>query len=150
MIRLKSPFTPIFLCYTLFGVFGSACAQEEVPPTPGEIQAAETAPLFASHEILKITLEADFHTIRREDRSDEDSQERPAVMKWTKADGAVETQDIQVQTREHGIFPFQRAARRRERQFKQGQEEKECRRIELDLASEGPGPCDGPGEGIAP
>jgi hypothetical protein len=106
MIRLKSPFVPAFLCYTFFGVIGSACAQEQDVPTAEEIQAAETAPLFASHDILEITLEADFHTIRREDRSDEDSQERPAVMRWTNADGTVETQDIQVQTR--GIFRLAR------------------------------------------
>jgi hypothetical protein len=102
MIRLKSP--PVFavLLYTFFGVVGSACAQEQEPPTAEQILSAETAPLFASHEVLKITLEADFHTIRREDRSEEDSQERPAVMHWTNPDGTVETQDIQVETR--GIF----------------------------------------------
>ncbi len=106
MIPLKSPFFPVFLCYTLFGVIGSACAQEQEAPTPEEIQAAESAPLFASHDVLEITLEADFHTIRREDRSDEDSEERPAVMRWTNPDGTVETQDIQVQTR--GIFRLMR------------------------------------------
>jgi hypothetical protein len=99
MIRLKSPFAPIFPCFAIFGVFGSAYAQEQVPPTAEEIQAAEAAPLFASHEVLEISLEADFHTIRREDRSDEDSQERPAVMRWTQSDGTVEIQDIQIQTR---------------------------------------------------
>jgi hypothetical protein len=104
MIRLKSTYLPAFLCYTLVGVFGPACAQEQeqTPPTAEEIQAAESAPLFASHQILKITLEADFHTIRREDRSDKDSEERPAIMRWTNPDGSIETQEIQVQTR--GIF----------------------------------------------
>ncbi len=107
MIRLKSPYVTAFLCYTLVGAFGPACAQEtQEPPTPEEIQAADSAPLFASHEVLQLTLEADFHTIRREDRSDEDSEERPAVMSWTNADGTVETQEIQVQTR--GIFRLAR------------------------------------------
>jgi hypothetical protein len=49
--------------------------------------------------MLELTLEADFHTIMREDRSDEDSEERPAVLRWTNPDGSEEMQDIQVQTR---------------------------------------------------
>ena len=73
--------------------------QEPQYPTPEEVQAAEDAPLFTSHEILPITLTADFHTIVREDRSDEDSEERPARLEWTNADGSTETQDIQIQTR---------------------------------------------------
>ncbi|MBT8396714.1 MAG: hypothetical protein KJN92_07100, partial [Gemmatimonadetes bacterium] len=103
MTRLKSPYLAAFFCYTLVGFFGPACAQEpQEPPTVEEIQAAESAPLFSSQEVLQITLQADFHTIRREDRSDKDSEERPAVMSWTNPDGSVETQDVQVQTR--GIF----------------------------------------------
>ena len=74
-------------------------AQEPEYPTPEKVQAAESAPLFTSHELLVLTLTADFHTIRREDRSDEDSEERPAVMEWAKPDGSTETQDIQIQTR---------------------------------------------------
>ena len=73
--------------------------QETEYPTPEEIQAAETAPLFSSHDLLRITLTADFHTIRREDRSDEDSEERPAHLEWINPDGSTAPQDIQIQTR---------------------------------------------------
>jgi len=99
MIRQKSPYVLALLFFAFFGVVGPACAQEQEPPTAEEIQAAETAPLFASHDLFEITLEADFHTIREEDRSDDDSQERPAVMRWIDSDGTVESQDIQVRTR---------------------------------------------------
>ena len=73
--------------------------QEPEYPTPEEIRAAEAAPLFNSHDLLLITLTADFHTIRREDRSDEDSEERPAHLQWTNPDGSTATQEIQIQTR---------------------------------------------------
>jgi hypothetical protein len=74
-------------------------AQELEFPTAEEIQAAEAAPLFNSVEVLQMTLTADFNTIRREDRKDVDSQERPAVLQWTNPDGSTATQEIQVQTR---------------------------------------------------
>jgi len=99
MSRLKSPYVAALLCCTLAGVFGPAYAQEREPPTPEEIRAVESAPLFASHEILELTLEADFHTMRREDRSDEDSEERPAIMQWRNSDGSTVSQEIQIQTR---------------------------------------------------
>jgi hypothetical protein len=78
---------------------GDSQGQEEKAPTPEEMEAAENAPLFASHELLELTLEADFHTIRREDRSDEDSEERPATMRWTTTGGSAGVQEIQIQTR---------------------------------------------------
>jgi hypothetical protein len=83
---------------------GPACSQEEekTPPTPEEIQAANDAPLFNSHEILELTLTAPMNTLRRQDRSDEDSEERPAQLEWTEPDGTTQIQEIQVQTR--GIF----------------------------------------------
>ena len=102
MSRLTSPYLLALCGCTLAGVFGPACAQNvqvTEPPTAEEIQAAESAPLFASQDLLELTLEADFHTIRREDRSDEDSEERPATMRWTNDDGSTETQEIQIQTR---------------------------------------------------
>lgn len=74
-------------------------AQEIEYPTEEEVRAAESAPLFTADEVLPITLTADFHTIRREDRSDEDSEERPAVMEWINPDGTTHRQDIQIQTR---------------------------------------------------
>ena len=99
MSRLKFPYAPVLLCSALAGTFGPAGAQEKEAPTPEEIQIAESAPLFGSDDILEITLEADFHTIRREDRSEEDSEERPAIMMWKDADGSARSQDIQIQTR---------------------------------------------------
>jgi hypothetical protein len=99
MIGLKSPNVPVLLCCSVTGLFGPACAQETEPPTTAEVEAAETAPLFASDELLLLTIEADFHTIRREDRSDEDSEERPAIMRWTDPDGTPQMQEIQIQTR---------------------------------------------------
>jgi hypothetical protein len=99
MSRLSSLPVPVLLGCALAGVFGPACAQEREAPTPEETQRAESAPLFASHEVLELTLEADFHTIRREDRKDKDSVERPAIMRWRGTDGSTETQEIQIQTR---------------------------------------------------
>jgi len=106
MSRLTSPSVLALSCCTLAITFGATDAQERELPTAAEVQTAESAPLFASHVVLSLTLEADFHTIRREDRSDEDSEERPAVMMWTNADGSSETQEIQIQTR--GIFRLSR------------------------------------------
>jgi hypothetical protein len=106
MVRLKPQYFSAFLCYALGVLSVPACAQEKEPPTAEEIQSAENAALFSSRELLEITLQADFHTVRREDRSDEDSEERPAVMEWANEDGSVESQEIQVQTR--GIFRLNR------------------------------------------
>jgi len=90
----------------LLGGSASALAQAIEPPTPEEVEAARSASLFASNEILELTLEADFFAIRREDRREEDSQDRPAIMWWTKTDGTTETLEIQVQTR--GNFRLER------------------------------------------
>ena len=58
----------------------------------------KTAALFASREVLEITLQADFHTIRREDRSDEDSgTARDHGVDQTQT-ASVESQEIQLQT----------------------------------------------------
>ncbi len=81
-------------------------AQAVEPPSAEEMEAARTAPLFSSNELLELTLEADFHAIVREDRKDEDSKERPATLTWTNPDGTTENREIQVQTR--GNFRLQR------------------------------------------
>jgi len=86
-----------FLCTVFLLLPVPARGQE--PPTEEEILAAENAPLFSSHEILEMTVRADFHTIRREDRSDEDSEERPATLEWTNGNGSTGSQQIQIQTR---------------------------------------------------
>lgn len=88
----------LFLCAVAIPPI-SAAAQEPEYPTDEEIRIAEAAPLFNSHEVLHLTLTADFHTIRREDRSDEDSEERPARMEWINPDGSSESQSIQIRTR---------------------------------------------------
>jgi hypothetical protein len=75
------------------------------PPTPEKIEEARSAPLFASHETLHLTLEADFSSIRKEDR-DQDSEERPALLKWTDPSGTLNTQEIQLGTR--GEFRLRR------------------------------------------
>jgi len=99
MSRLTNPAWS--LCTLLSVILAPSLASAQVlePPPEEEIQAAESAPLFGSHDLLTLTLEADFHTIRREDRRDEDSEERPAVMRWTDADGSSQAQEIQIQTR---------------------------------------------------
>jgi hypothetical protein len=77
------------------------CGAQEEPefPTLEEIEAAENAPLFTSHEVFDITLTADFHTLRTEDRNPEEEQERPAVLEWTGPDGTTGRQEIQIKTR---------------------------------------------------
>ncbi|MBT8395526.1 MAG: hypothetical protein HKO65_18205 [Gemmatimonadetes bacterium] len=80
-------------------------AQVPETPTPEEAAAAETAPLFSTHELLEITLEADFHTIRREDR-ERDAEERPAVIRWTEPGGTSGFQGMQIRTR--GRFRLER------------------------------------------
>jgi hypothetical protein len=85
------------LCVAPFLLPTEISAQE--PPTPEEVQAAEAAPLFQTHVPLEMTLTANFHALREDDRSDEDSEERPARMEWVDADGTTSSQDIQIQTR---------------------------------------------------
>ncbi len=76
-----------------------AHGQEFSPPSQEEIEAARDAPLFASHDPLEVTLEADFHAIRGEDRSRDSDTERPAVLRWITSDGATGSLDIQLRTR---------------------------------------------------
>lgn len=84
---------------------GSLRGQELVPPSEEEIRAARNAPLFSHHPVLPMTLKADFSAIRRHDRS-EDSEERPALLRWRTDSGATDSLEIQIQTR--GNFRLQR------------------------------------------
>lgn len=69
-------------------------------PTPAKVEEAENAPLFSSHELIQLTLTADFHSLSREDRDAEvDSEERPAILEWTGSSGMTEIQEIQIGTR---------------------------------------------------
>ena len=96
---LRLPLATLAFCFFPGQTTGSALAQELAPPSQEEIEAAKFAPLFASHEILEMTVEADFHTIKREDRSQDSEEERPAVLRWTNPEGSTEALDIQVRTR---------------------------------------------------
>ena len=103
MSRTTFPVLFSSLCWALVAGPSPALSQEEaVLPPPEKVAAAEEAPLFNSHDVMQFTLEAPMNTLRRQDRSDEDSEERPAILRWTNPDGSIESQDIQVQTR--GIF----------------------------------------------
>jgi hypothetical protein len=98
----------LMLASSLTGA-GGVCllaAQEPAQPSAKEIEEARAAPLFASHDVLELTLEADFHAIRREDRSQDSEEERPAVLRWTNPDGSTSSLDIQLRTR--GIFRLSR------------------------------------------
>jgi hypothetical protein len=81
-------------------------AQELDPPSQEEIEEARSVPLFASHEHLELTIEANFHALKREDRSTDSEEERPAVLRWTDADGSADSLEIQIRTR--GNFRLQR------------------------------------------
>ncbi len=60
---------------------------------PEEIEAARSAPLFQTDDVLEFTLHADFNTIRRQDR-EQDAEERPARVQLA-ADGS----ELKIQTR---------------------------------------------------
>lgn len=99
-LRPTGPVALLSVCMGAALVPGLLSAQDAPEyPTEEEIREAKNAPLFTSHETLQLTLTADFHTIREDDRSDEDSQERPAVMEWVNPDGTTGTQEIMIQTR---------------------------------------------------
>ena len=62
-----------------------------------EIEAAWSAPLFQTDDVLEITLYADFNSIRRRDRQ-EDAEERPALV-YFDAKGSEATLALKIQTR---------------------------------------------------
>ena len=93
---------PLFVLLLAMAAPMNVCAaQEEVEyPTPEKIEEAESAPLFSSHEIIQITLTAEFRSLTREDRNpEEESEERPAVLEWAGSDGSMNTQEILIGTR---------------------------------------------------
>ena len=81
------------------GVFPLLAQEQPEYPTPEEVEDARNFPLFTSHETLDLTLHADFHALREDDRSDEDAVDRPARMEWVNPDGSTGTQEIQIKTR---------------------------------------------------
>lgn len=64
---------------------------------PVAIQEADSIPLFRSHDVLELTLEADFDALD-DDRSQE-TEDRPATLRWTAPDGTSRLQEMQVKTR---------------------------------------------------
>ncbi|MGD2070548.1 MAG: hypothetical protein PVI57_17865, partial [Gemmatimonadota bacterium] len=68
-------------------VFAPALAGQERDPFPSreEIEAARTAPLFATHEPLVATLETDVQRLK--DERDEDRPPQPALLILTSKDG---------------------------------------------------------------
>jgi hypothetical protein len=81
------------------GVDGPLGAQELAPPTQEEVEAAQSAPLFASHDLLELTIEADFQTLKKEDRSRDSREERPAMLRWSDPGGSANSLEIQLRTR---------------------------------------------------
>jgi hypothetical protein len=73
-------------------------AQTVQAPSPEEMEAARSAPLFLSHELLELTIEADFKSLTDNDRR-EDSEERPARISWNTPGGEAGSQDLQIRTR---------------------------------------------------
>ena len=66
---------------------------------PEAIEFALNQPLFRSGDVLELTLSADFRTILREDRGDEEGEERDATLAFTQDDGTVVTLEMKTQTR---------------------------------------------------
>ena len=60
-------------------------------------QEGTVPPLFDSHELLTFTLRADLNELKG-DRSQE-SEERPAVIDWTDADGSSGSMGMKLRTR---------------------------------------------------
>ena len=73
----------IAICLMLALVPDARAAAQDVDDdwtvTPEEIEAAKSAPLFQTDDVLELTLYADFNSIRRQDRG-EDAEERPALV----------------------------------------------------------------------
>lgn len=100
--RRAIPLLPLVIALGLLSPLADAsvAAQQPEDPwvvTPEEIEAAWSAPLFQSDDVLELTLYADFNTIRRHDRG-EDAEERPALVYFDE-DGAEATVALKIQTR---------------------------------------------------
>ena len=100
MLRAAAPLTALVLPLILL-VAAPACTTAQVLPRPA---AADSTPLFSSHEPLAFTLVADFELLEA-DRSAV-SPERPALLQLTGEDGTVDTIPLEVRTR--GNFRLRR------------------------------------------
>lgn len=90
------PASALLLLVLARGVSAQDASSPPAPPPP--------APLFASHETLAITLEADYGTLFRERRR-ESREDHPAKITFPGPDGAPMTVDLKVRTR--GNFRLQ-------------------------------------------
>ena len=70
---------------------------DEWTVAPEEVEAAWSARLFQTNDVLALTLYADFNSIRRRDRG-EDAEERPALLHFDE-DGSGATVALKIQTR---------------------------------------------------
>ena len=95
----RQPLSVALVCLLLSGVQSPVPAQVLAPPSQEEVEAARSAPLFASHELLELTLEADFQTLKKEDRTRDSREDRPAVLRWSDPEGAGNSLEIQLRTR---------------------------------------------------
>jgi hypothetical protein len=83
----------------LFAGMGTpGAAQELAFPSREAVEAARSAPLFSSNEMVEITIETDFNALRRQDRV-RGSDQRPAVLRWSGPDGSQGSLDFQIRTR---------------------------------------------------
>ena len=97
--RFRKSMCFVFLLVFAGGLDSLVSAQGVTPPSQGEIDAAGSAPLFASHDLLEITFEADFQALRKEDRSRDSREDRPAMMSWNEPGKAGKSMEIQLRTR---------------------------------------------------
>ncbi len=87
------------------GILGSLVLVASAPVVwAQDTTSASSATLFSSHDVLQLTLEADFHQIRR-DRS-QDTEYRPGRISFAQPDGSRRSLDVGVKTR--GITRLQR------------------------------------------
>lgn len=89
----------IVLTTALAAPSGLRAQERPEPPDPDEVEEARNQALFASHEVLELTLEADFSTMKEEDRNPEEEEERPATMTWVTPGGSSDSLEIKIQTR---------------------------------------------------
>jgi hypothetical protein len=89
---------PLALLLLAFWSGLPAAAQEPSFPSTEAVEAARSAPLFSSNDLVEITIEADFNALRRQDRV-RGADQRPAVLNWSGPDGSQGSLDIQIRTR---------------------------------------------------
>lgn len=82
----------------------SSAAAQDPPPDETPTFDPATAPLFASHDLLELTLQGPLGTVFRE--RDQESEEFPAVISYVDASGDTVRLDLEISTR--GRFRLQR------------------------------------------